>query len=293
MVSTCQPTQYTVKFRDLSKTLQVGCDVRGYIGADGRRCIMNFRRAFPPEHPKCTHSYQSLGSVGHVEIFAASTSQTKPKSFKPRRIIIVYSTWQMRTNTIETLKQLPEGYRRANSDYASDLSRRSKEHIGKMDVTFEMHRLGMNLRHLGLLRGHFWFRLPGLVSLDFNSRYIKTTNDTTGDIDIGSKILVQVPHSAEHESKGETAHQRKQRLKMAARKAANEHKQLVDNQDSKSRAQHAAGDNSQLVQHGVGTNEQVLSLAPDLEDLDDLREEDEDLEEKTQLRTLRSSMNFQ
>ena len=48
--------------------------------------------------------------------------------------------------------------------------------------------------------------------------------DTTADIDIGSKILVQVPHSAENESKGETAHQRKQRLKKAARKAANEHR---------------------------------------------------------------------
>ena len=40
-------------------------------------------------------------------------------------------------------------------EYAEEISRRTMGHVRKMDITFEMHRLGMNVRHLGLLRGHF------------------------------------------------------------------------------------------------------------------------------------------
>jgi len=82
----------------------------------------------------------------------------------------------------------------------------------------------MNLRHLGLLRCHFWFQLPGRVALDFNSKFVKTTEDTTADIDVGSRLLVRVPKDAELLSKGETALQKRQRQKREARKKHHEAK---------------------------------------------------------------------
>ena len=99
----------------------------------------------------------------------------------------------------------------------------------------------------------------GLVSLDFNSRYVKTTNDTTGDIDIGSKILVQVPHSQNMKARV------RQRIKESSDlKWLQEKLQMNTNNWSITKtqnlgAQHAAGDNSQLVQQISGTDQQVLS----------------------------------
>ena len=108
-------------------------------------------------------------------------------------------------------------------EYAEEISRRTMGHVRKMDITFELHRLGMNVRHLGLLRGHFWFKLPGKVSLDFNSKYVKTTMDTTADIDVGSHLLVQVPKDMEFSS--ETTLQKKQRIKREARKRHHDEQQ--------------------------------------------------------------------
>jgi hypothetical protein len=267
----------------IAKTLQVGCDVRGYIGADGRRYLMNFRRAFPPEHPKCTpHLRPEPRDMSIMWRFLRPQLVKRNPSPLSADALALYTAdmadaEQHDRNVEAATRRLVE---ELIPEYASDLSRRTKEHVGKMDITFEMHRLGMNLRHLGLLRGHFWFHLPGLVALDFNSRYVKTTMDTTADIDIGSKLLVQIPHAAEHESKGETAHQRKQRLKKAARKAANDHKKSNSEHDSKAEIQSAGEGSMQLVQHSGETSGQKFVMALELEDLDDVREEDEDLEEE-------------
>jgi hypothetical protein len=38
----------------IAKSISIGTDVRGYLGADQRYYLMSFRRAFPPEHPACT-----------------------------------------------------------------------------------------------------------------------------------------------------------------------------------------------------------------------------------------------
>ena len=62
------------------------------------------------------------------------------------------------------------------------------------------------------------------MALDFNSKFVKTTEDTTADIDVGSRLLVRVPKDAELLSKGETALQKRQRQKREARKKHHEAK---------------------------------------------------------------------
>ena len=59
--------------------------------------------------------------------------------------------------------------------------------------------------------------------MDFNSKYVKTTMDTTADIDVGSHLLVQVPKDMEFSS--ETTLQKKQRIKREARKRHHDEQQ--------------------------------------------------------------------
>ena len=282
MTATCQRLNiapHAVKGSEdlIAKTLQAGCDVRGYLGADGRRYIMNFRRAFPPEHPKCTpHLRPEPRDISIMWRFLRPQFvKRNPSPLSPDALSLYTADMadaeQHDRNVEAATRRLVE---ELVPEYASDLSKRSKEHIGKMDVPFEMHRLGMNMRHLGLLRGHFWFRLPGVVALDFNSRYVKTSMDTRSDIDIGSKILVQIPNSAEHESKGETSHQRKQRLKMEARKAANNYKKSAAVEGTSKNA-HEDG-NEMALSTNVG---QVISTEEAFSSDQDVRDEDNDLQD--------------
>jgi hypothetical protein len=37
--------------------------------------------------------------------------------------------------------------------------------LDELDLTAEMHRRGINMRYLGLLRRRFWRRLPGSVTV--------------------------------------------------------------------------------------------------------------------------------
>ena len=226
MLVACQRlnlAEHTVKGADdlIAKTITVGTDMRGYLGADERHYLTSFRRAFPPEHPKCTPHLRP--ETRDMSIFwrflRPQFVKRNPSPLSPDALTL-YT--QDMTDSDQHDRNVEAATRRLVNElipeYAEEISRRTKAHVGKMDITFEMHRLGMNLRHMGLLRGHFWFQIPGLVSLDFNSKYVKTTEDTTADIDVGSKLLVRVLKDAELLSKGETPLQKKQRLKREARR---------------------------------------------------------------------------
>ena len=62
-----------------------------------------------------------------------------------------------------------------------------------MDLRFDMHRAGINMRHLGLIRSFFWFKLKGTVNLTFNSKFVETSTDMSNDIKKGGLILVYWP----------------------------------------------------------------------------------------------------
>jgi hypothetical protein len=46
--------------------------------------------------------------------------------------------------------------------------------VANLDITEEMHRRGINMRHLGLLRSKFWFTLQGTCEVQFDRAAIKT-----------------------------------------------------------------------------------------------------------------------
>ena len=228
----------------IATTLSVGTDVRGYLGSDDRHYMINFKRAFPPEHPKCTPHLRP--EPRDMSIFWRFL---RPQFVKRNPSPLSPDSLSLYTQDMDDSDQHDSNCEAATRrlinelipEYAEEISRRSMSHVGTMDITFEMHRLGMNLRHLGLLRGHFWYRIPGKVALDFNSKYVKTTNDTTNDIEAGSFLLVRVPKDAELLSKGETSLQKKQRHKREARKKYHEEQQNPGQSISSSSSSSSSG----------------------------------------------------
>ena len=59
-----------------------------------------------------------------------------------------------------------------------------------LDVTSELHRAGVNLRHLGLLRSRFWRRVTGGARCDFGSNVLRTSVDFRLEIARGARLLV-------------------------------------------------------------------------------------------------------
>lgn len=55
-------------------------------------------------------------------------------------------------------------------------------------LTADMHRRGINVRHMGLLRDMFWRPLQGKVDLSFNSNRIRTRTDMRLQLRRGEQV---------------------------------------------------------------------------------------------------------
>lgn len=57
-----------------------------------------------------------------------------------------------------------------------------------IDFSMELHDLGINIRHLGYIRGLMWRKLPGIFNLYFNDHYIRTSMDLRDEVKHGMVI---------------------------------------------------------------------------------------------------------
>ena len=55
----------------------------------------------------------------------------------------------------------------------------------------QMHRHGVNVRHMGLLRDYFWRPLIGTVDIAFNTATIKTNHDLREQLERGIRVKVK------------------------------------------------------------------------------------------------------
>jgi hypothetical protein len=68
-----------------------------------------------------------------------------------------------------------------SGDYASSAS---------FDLTAELHRRGIGVRHVGLLRGMFWRQLQGTVAVAFNSARVRTKRDMRDCLRPGDTVRI-------------------------------------------------------------------------------------------------------
>lgn len=79
--------------------------------------------------------------------------------------------------------------------FAEDLCRKD---LGSPDsasgygfsLTHDMHRRGISVRHMGLLRDMFWRPLEGKVDLSFNSNRVRTRTDMRLQLRRGDQVSI-------------------------------------------------------------------------------------------------------
>ena len=194
-------------------------DIRGYRGSDERLYICNLGRTYPPEHPE-----ETLHIRREPRDMSIFWKLLRPEFV--RRNPLPLSSDALSMFCDDTLDEEEHSMNIKNAtnrlikevipEFALWLSTRQEDELNKMDLRFDMHRAGINMRHLGLIRSFFWFKLKGTVNLTFNSKFVETSTDMSNDIKKGGLILVHWPNEeptlyklnqkpkAKHNAKGVT-----------------------------------------------------------------------------------------
>ena len=214
-------SQHGVKGKDDLSPGYFWCpaDIRGYRGSDERLYICNLGRTYPPEHPEETPHIRR--EPRDMSIF---WKLLRPEFVRRNPLPLSSDALSMfcdetRDEEEHSLNIKSATNRLVNEvipQFAEWLSTRETDELNKMDLRFDMHRAGINMRHLGLIRSFFWFKLKGTVNLTFNSKFVETSTDMSNDIKKGGLILVYWPEEeptlyhlskkpkAKHNSKGIT-----------------------------------------------------------------------------------------
>lgn len=183
-------------YQDLtSKFLHAPADLLGYINSKKQVVLLRFARAMPPEDPEVTakNLVQSTRGMSIMwrqlrpELVAHFPSPLSSDALS----CLTYCTpdWQKQAVGVEEATQylindvIPQ--------FARKLSHQSHYfEAPSFNLTLEMHRHGINMRHLGLLRSCFYFRLSGTATLQYSTAEIITTEDFTREVDRGSTIFI-------------------------------------------------------------------------------------------------------
>ncbi|GAB9471681.1 F-box/lrr-repeat protein 13 [Globisporangium polare] len=195
-------------YQDLtSKMVHAPADMLGYVTTKKKFAVLNFARAMPPEDPEVTpHLTQSTRGMSILwrqlrpEFVNGFHTSLSPDALSS----MTYCTpdWQAQSLGVEnaTLHLMNE----VIPAFVKKLSQKPKFFTSRnFDLTAEMHRHGINIRHLGLLRSQFLFALSGTATLQYSTAEIQTTEDFTREIERGSHIYVdgkmcQVSPNAKH-----------------------------------------------------------------------------------------------
>jgi hypothetical protein len=188
-------------YQDLtSKSVHAAADMLGYLNAHKQLGVLRFARAMPPEDPDETpHLLQSTRGMSIMwrqlrpELVRAFKTPLSPDALSS----LTYRTpdWQAQALGVEeATKHLVQ---QVIPLFAAKLSQKAEYFDSpEFDLVKEMHRHGINVRHLGLLRAQFLFQVAGTATLQYATAEIQTTQDFTRELDRGSHVYINGRTSA-------------------------------------------------------------------------------------------------
>ncbi|DBA02373.1 TPA: hypothetical protein N0F65_007192 [Lagenidium giganteum] len=183
-------------YQDLtSKLVHAPADMLGYLTEKKTFAVVNFARGMPPEDPDVTpHLIQSTRGMSIMwrqlrpELVLSFGKPLSPDALSS----VTYCTpdWQEQAQGVEdATKQLVED---KIPMFARKLSQRPNYfESANFDLVREMHRHGINIRHLGALRANFLHSLSGTATLQYATAEIRTTEDFTREVERGTPVFIE------------------------------------------------------------------------------------------------------
>jgi hypothetical protein len=169
----------------------------GGTGGGGSYYLKDFWRSFPSEDPSET---PHLLQITHEQ--SLFWRQLRPEFVKRYKKALspdaLCATTYQQPDQPEHAQEIKTATRMIVQtllpQYAESLCRREftrplADGYG-IDFSMELHDLGINLRHLGYLRGLMWRRLPGFFNLFFNEHFVRTSLDLRGEVTNGMTLRV-------------------------------------------------------------------------------------------------------
>ncbi|CAM9324073.1 unnamed protein product [Ectocarpus sp. 6 AP-2014] len=185
--------------RELNSTaLWATANLRGYRKDKSTFYLLNFWRAFPAEDPTGTPHLKSSARGQSImwRGLRPELVRSNPVPLSPDANLLVTRDapdWrQQRDDVLEATRRLVN---EVLPSFAEELSRKD---IGSADgafgygfnITADMHRRGVGVRHMGLLRDMLWRPLHGSVDLSFNSNRIRTKTDMRLQLRRGDQVRI-------------------------------------------------------------------------------------------------------
>ncbi|ETM49487.1 hypothetical protein L914_06267 [Phytophthora nicotianae] len=182
-------------YEDLtSKSINAAADILGYLSSKKQLVVLNFSRAMPPEDPDITrHLLQSTRGMSIL------WRQLRPELVKCFKIplspdalsSLTYRTPDWQTQALGVEEATKYLVKEVIPLFAVKLSQKSDYFDSpEFDLVKEMHRHGINMRHLGLLRAQFLFQLSGTATLQYSIAEIQTSQDFTRELERGSQVYI-------------------------------------------------------------------------------------------------------
>jgi hypothetical protein len=174
-------------------------DMKGYKGEDGRLYVINFRRGFPMEDPEATHHLpqSERGQSIFWRMLRPEFVRDYPVALSPdANVVICKDAPDWEKHTVQAKEAAQYLVKELVPAFAEELAQRPITTEGKLpsienlDITQEMHRRGINMRHIGLLRTKFWFQLEGTAELQFNKPLLRSAKDFRREVGKGYQVRV-------------------------------------------------------------------------------------------------------
>ncbi|POM73657.1 Hypothetical protein PHPALM_9475, partial [Phytophthora palmivora] len=180
-------------YQDLtSKSMNAAADMLGYLNSQKQLVVLNFARSMPPEDPDVTpHLVQSTRGMSIMwrqlrpELVRNFKTPLSPDALSS----LTYRTpdWQTQAFGVEDATKYL--VKEVIPLFAVKLSQKPDYFDSpEFDIVKEMHKHGINIRHLGLLRAQFLFQLSGTATLQYSTAEIQTSQDFTRELDRGSQV---------------------------------------------------------------------------------------------------------
>ena len=172
-------------------------EIKVFKGVDGEYYMQDFWRSFPSECPEET-SHFTMEPRGQSVFWR----QLRPEFCRRYKYplspdaccAITYDTADGKEHFEEAKRATRYLIKECIPKYAEYLCSRDytqtlADGLG-IDLAREMHDQGIGIRHLGLIRGLMWRKLPGEYNIFFNEKYIRTRYDLREEITNGTEVLL-------------------------------------------------------------------------------------------------------
>eukprot|EP00752_Nemacystus_decipiens_P011884 g10537.t2 len=185
--------------RELNSTaLWATADLRGYKTSKNTFYLLKFWRAFPPEDPMATPHLQSSARGQSIlwRGLRPELVRSNPVPLSPdANILVTHDAPDWRRQRDDVLEATRRLVNEVIPRFAEELCQRD---LGRIDgtsgysfsLTADMHRRGIGVRHLGLLRDMFWRPLQGNVDVSFNSNRVRTKTDMRLQLRRGDQVRI-------------------------------------------------------------------------------------------------------